>query len=171
MALIGKIRKNFWLVLILLGLALAAFVIMDAVNANNRGGLGAKQVVGKVAGKEIDLRDFQSTQSALYSRTQDRHAAEKAVWENYVESAIVDKLSDDSGIGVSGDELVELQFGPNISPVVQNNFRNQQTGQINMEQLLNIKQQIEEGKPLDPGFVNFWKEQQKMIVKTAKQGK
>lgn len=171
MALIGRIRKNFWLVLILLGLALAAFVIMDAVNANNRGGLGAKQIVGSIAGQEVDLRDFQTTQSALYSRAQDRHAAEGAVWNYYVEKAIVDKYAEESGIGVSGDELVELQFGPNLSPIVQNNFRNQQTGQVNMEQLLNIKQQIEEGNELDPGFVSFWKEQQKMVVKTAKQNK
>lgn len=171
MALIGKIRKHFWFVLILLGLALAAFVIMDAVSANNRGGLGAKQVVGAVAGNEIDLRDFQRTESTLFGGGSDQFASNNATWNYYVEKAIVDNQADELGVGVSGEELMELQFGPNYSPVIRNNFRNPQTGQLDQQQLLEFKQQIESGNELNPRFVNFWQEQQKQIVKTAKQGK
>jgi len=38
MALIGTIRKNFWFVLIVLGFALAAFILMDMQGNANRGG-------------------------------------------------------------------------------------------------------------------------------------
>ena len=38
MALIGRIRKNFWFVLVLIFMALAAFVLMDMVSANQAGG-------------------------------------------------------------------------------------------------------------------------------------
>lgn len=171
MALIGTIRKNFWFVLILLGLALAAFVIMDAVSANNRGGLGAQQVLGEVAGKKIDLQEFQRTESALYGGSSDQYAAKEATWNYYVEKALIDKQSDELGLGVSGDEIMELQFGPNYSPIIRNNFRNPQTGQLDQQQLLDIKQQIESGNQLAPKFVNFWTEQQKQIRKSAKQSK
>lgn len=171
MALIGRIRKNFWFVLILLGLALAAFVIMDAVSANNRGGLGAKQVVGSVAGTEIDIQDFQRVESTLYGGSSDQYVAKSATWNYFVEKAIVDQESERIGLGVSGDELYELQFGPNYSPIIQQNFRDQQSGQFNEQQVLSIKQQIESGEQLPPQFVAFWKEQQNMIVKTAKEAK
>jgi len=171
MALIGKIRKNFWFVLLLLGLALAAFVIMDMVNAGNRGGLGAQQVVGEVAGQKIDLVEFQKVEQTLFRGSSDAYAGKANAWNYLVEKSIVDDQSEDLGIEVSKDELMDLQFGNNLSPVIQSYFRNQQTGQIEMQQLLNIKQSIEGGEALNPEFENEWAQIQKNIIKTAKQQK
>ena len=67
MALIGKIRKNMWLVIVLLALALAGFIIMDMTNANNSGSFGSRTTIGEVAGEKIDYMDFQRAESALYS--------------------------------------------------------------------------------------------------------
>ena len=171
MALIGRIRKNFWFVLLVLGLALAAFVIMDMVNAGNRGGLGPQQVVGEVAGQKIDYMDFQKVEQALFSNSQDNLAAKSSVWNYLVERAIVDKQAESIGLGVTRDELMDLQFGTNLSPVIQNTFRNPQTGQVDMQQLLNIKQTLEGGEELSPTFRLSWSEQEKQIKKTAKQDK
>ena len=61
MALIGKIRKNMWLVIVLLAVALAGFIIMDMTSANNRGNgiFGNRNALGKVDGTKIDYMDFQ----------------------------------------------------------------------------------------------------------------
>ena len=171
MALIGRIRKNFWFVLLVLGLALAAFVIMDMVNAGNRGGLGPQQVVGEVAGQKIDYMDFQKVEQALYSNNTDNFAAKSGVWNYLVEKAIINDQADAIGLGVSKDELMDLQFGSNLSPIIQNTFRNPQTGQVDMQQLLNIKQAIENGEELSNTFRLSWSEQEKQITKTAKQDK
>jgi len=171
MALIGRIRKNFWFVLLVLGLALAAFVIMDMVNAGNRGGLGPQQLVGEVAGQKIDYQDFQKVEQALYSNSADNLQAKTSVWNYLVEKAIVDKQSDALGLAVTRDELMDLQFGSNLSPVIQNTFRNPQTGQVDMQQLLSIKQAIEADEELSPTFRLSWSEQEKQIKKMAKQDK
>ena len=170
MALIGKIRKNFWLVLIVLGLALASFVIMDMVGASNRGG-GAQADMGSVAGTQIDYRDFQRTEGALYSGSTDVYGRRNSLWNYFVEKAIVDKQAEGLGLGVSRDELMDLQFGTNLSPIIQGNFRDPQTGQVDRQQLQTFRQALENGEELNPGFRSFWAAQEKQIIKTAIQDK
>lgn len=171
MALIGKIRKNFWFVLLLLGLALAAFIVMDMMTASNRGGLGPEQIIGKVAGKKIAYNDFQKAEQSLFSNTGDNLAAKSNVWNYMVEKAIIDKQSEALGLGVSRDELMDLQFGTNLSPVIRNAFSDPQTGQLNMQQLLQVKQNLESGIELNPNFRLAWAEQEKQVKKTAQQEK
>ena len=68
------------------------------------------------------------------------------------------------------DELLDLQFGNNPSPVIAARFRNPQTGQMDMTQLNQIKQQIESGS-MAPELRRYWAHQEKEIVKTRLQGK
>lgn len=171
MALIGKIRNNFWFVLLVLGLALAAFVIMDMVNAGNQGGIGPKQIIGEIAGNEIDYQDFQKTEQALFSGSTDSYAGKNGAWNYLMEKGIIDKQSEDLGISVSVDELKDLQFGTNLSPVIQQVYRNPQTGQIDMQNLLSVKQALDAGEELNPDFEMRWEYLQKQIIKTAKQDK
>ena len=171
MALIGKIRNNFWFVLLVLGLALAAFVIMDMVNAGNQGGLGPKQIIGEVAGSEIEYQDFQRTEQALFSRGVDNYAGKSSTWNYLIEKGIIDRQAEELGVNVSMDELNDLQFGSNLSPVIQSAYRNPQTGQIDMQSLLSVKQAIENGDELNPDFEMRWGYLQKQIIKTAKQDK
>ena len=171
MALIGKIRNNFWFVLLVLGLALAAFVIMDMMNAGNQGGLGPKQIIGEVAGSEIDYRDFQRAEQALYSGGSDSYAGKTSAWNYLTEKAIVEDQAANLGIGISDDELSELLFGNQLSPVIQNVYRNPQTGQVDMQSLLGIKQALQNGDELNPDFVLRWQELQKQVIKVAKQEK
>lgn len=171
MALIGKIRKNFWFVLLVLGLALASFVIMDMVNAGNQGGIGPKQIIGEVAGTEIDYQEFQKTEQALFSGSTDSYAGKNGAWNYLIEQGIINKQSEDLGISVSLDELKELQFGANLSPVIRQVYTNPQTGQLDMQALLQIKQVLDAGDELNPAFAMNWEYLQKQIIKTAKQEK
>ncbi len=171
MALIGKIRNNFWFVLLVLGLALAAFVIMDMVNAGNQGGIGPKQIIGEVAGNEIDYQDFQKTEQALFSGSADSYAGKSGAWNYLMEKGIIDKQANDLGVNVSVDELKDLQFGTNLSPVIQQVYRNPQTGQMDMQNLLAVKQALDAGNDLPPDFEMKWEYLQKQIIKTAKQDK
>lgn len=171
MALIGKIRKNFWFVLILLAMALASFVIMDIMGSRNSGGMFNTTTVGKIAGQKIDFRDFQRIENALYSGSNDVYSRRSMLWTYLQEKAVVEKTNESLGLGVSQEELMELQFGNNISPIVQNNFRDPRTGQVDRQQLLQFKQALETGQDLNPQFANFWKEQEEQIIKQAIQDK
>jgi peptidyl-prolyl cis-trans isomerase D len=173
MALIGKIRKNMWLVIVLLAVALAGFIIMDMTSASNRGGglFGSSSAIGKIDGKKIDYMDFQKAESALYSGSADVYGRRNSLWNYFLEKSIIDDYAEELGLGVAPDELNELEFGNQLSPIVQNNFRNPQTGQVDRTQLTQFQEAINNGEELNPTFVNFWNEQRKQIVKSQIQSK
>ncbi len=170
MALIGKIRQNFWFVLILLGFALLAFILMDMTSASNRGGSSIS--AGSINGKDIDMRDFQRTQSILYSGSgADQGAIKNAVWDFFVEDAIVAEEAEGLGLSVPSQELMDLQFGANPSPIIRQNFADRATGQVNRQVLNTYKTAIEEGTFDNEQQRQFWKQQENQIVKTRLQEK
>jgi peptidyl-prolyl cis-trans isomerase D len=170
MALIGKIRKNFWFVLILLAMALASFIIMDVMGSGNNGGMFNSTTVGEVAGQKFDYRDFQRIENSLYGGMSDVYGRRNMLWNYLQEKAVVDKTNESLGLNVSQEELMELQFGNNLSPIVQNNFRTPQGG-VDRQQLLQFKQAMETGQELNPTFASFWKEQEDQIIKQSIQDK
>ena len=170
MALIGKIRKNSWLMIVVIGLALAAFIIMDMTSSQNLGGGGGQFSLGTVNGKAVDWNEFQNAEQLVYGNSQDVYGRRSALWNYFVEEAIVSDQASSLGLNVSKDELMDLQFGNNPSPVIAARFRNPQTGQMDMTQLNQIKQQIESGS-MAPELRRYWAHQEKEIVKTRLQGK
>ncbi len=172
MALIGKIRKNFWFVLILLGLALAAFILMDMTSAGNVGGAPTSLTMGSVDGKKIDYRAFQTTEQSYYRNSgQDPFSKRKTIWDFYVQKALLESESDDLGLTVSKDELMDLQFGTNQSEIIRSNWMNPQTGQVDHARLQDFKTRIENGEELGTEFRSYWAEQEKQIIKQQLEGK
>jgi len=149
MALIGKIRKNSWLMIVVIGLALAAFIIMDMTSSSQLGGGGGSMPIGEINGKSVDWNDFQNAEQLVYGNSTDIFGRRSALWNYFVEEAIVSDQAEELGLGVSRDELMDLQFGNNPSPVIAARFMNPQTGQMDVAQLNQIKQQIE-GNTMTP---------------------
>ncbi len=171
MALIGTIRNNSWLLIVVIGLALAAFIIMDMTSAGNRGGAVTSLAMGKVEGKTVDWNEFQGVENMLYSGSSaDVFARRSQLWNYFVEEAIVSKQADALGLQVSRDELIDLQFGANKSPVIVNRFRNPQTGAVDVNSLNQFRQQIQDGTIL-PEQKRFWAHQEKEIIKDRLQSK
>ena len=171
MALIGTIRKNSWLLIVVIGFALAAFIIMDMTSAGNRGGGVTSLAMGKVEGKTVDWNEFQGVENMLYSGSSaDVFARRSQLWNYFVEEAIVSKQADALGLSVSRDELIDLQFGANKSPVIVNRFRNPQTGQVDVNSLNQFRQQIQDGS-IQPEQKRFWAHQEKEIIKDRLQSK
>jgi len=172
MALIGTIRKNFWFVLILLGLALAAFILMDMTSAPSLGGASPGQMtMGEVNGEKIDYKEFQVTENVLFNGAGDVFEKRNSLWNYMIDKTIVSQESKALGMGISEQEIMDLEFGANMSPIIQQNWRNPNTGQIDVNQLQQIKNQIETGAEMDDNLRNFWIEQRKQIITTQLQDK
>lgn len=170
MALIGKIRNNMWLVFIIIALALLSFILMDAMGPGG-GGPTMNTSIGEVAGEKISNTEFESAYRSLFSNSQDPNASRAALWNYFVEQKVVSKEAEALGMNVGYDELMDLQFGSNLSPIVYQNFINPNTGQLDIAQLQQVKQQIESGAQLNPQLAQFWKEQEKQIIKAQLQTK
>jgi peptidyl-prolyl cis-trans isomerase D len=171
MALIGKIRNNSWLLILTLGVALAAFIIMDMTSAGDMGGGGQTMTIGNIAGEDVDWRDFQTAEDILYSGSgADLYERRDFLWDFFVERTLMDDLSKKMGLGVSETEMDELQYGNNLSPLVRQRFMNPNTGQVDRNQLAEIRQGFNTNT-LDPGLARFWRFQQSEIKTDRLQSK
>lgn len=156
--------------IVLLGLGLASFIIMD-VTSGNMAGTTTDFSVGKVEGENIDWDEFQNAERILYQGSdQNVYAQRDYLWTYFVSDRIVKKEAEELGLGVSREELLELQFGTRLSPIVQRNFRDPNTGQINRQQLQQFKTSLETGQ-LDERLKPFWAFQEKEIMKDRLQTK
>lgn len=164
MALIGKIRKNSWLLVVVIGLALAAFVIMDMTGQSGpMGGSGLPTLV-EVNGEEVDWLEFQNAERILYTGSSaDVFSRRNNLYNYFVDRAIITEEAEANGLQVPVDELMDLQFGNNLSQLIQTRFGNPQTGQVDRTQLNSIRQQIDQGQ-MTPQLRELWSYQEKEVI-------
>ncbi len=172
MGLITSIRKRLWLVTILMALALLGFIVMDMTSGKSSWLFDDKDNVASVAGKNISWKEFQETENVLYRNANDvdYFGRKEYVWNQMVEKAILEKEAMINGISISEAELKELQFGNDLSPIIQRNFRDPNTGQIAREQLNQFQTGMEDGS-LPKEATDFWRIQTKEIIKDRLESK
>lgn len=174
MALIGTIRKNGWILIVAMVLALGGFIFMEVDSTIKRGGSADMNSMGSVNGTDIRSDEFERYKEAIYTNsTGNDYQIRTQVWNQFVEQAIINEQAEAIGLGVGRDELKELQFGNFVSPVISERFRGQ-NGQVDMEQLGQIKQAIEGGQLNDEKYAEFrtrWAVQEDEIIKQRLQDK
>ena len=170
MALIGTIRKNSWLLFVMIGLALAAFLIMDMVGQSSQMNVG-NMSIGEINGEEVDYRQFMAHEEAVYAGGgADLYSRRNFLWNYYLNKSLFEAEAEANGIQVGKEELLNLEFGNNLSPVIQQRFANPQTGQVDFQQLNNIRQQIQSGA-MPEETRRFWAWQEKEIITDRTQAK
>ncbi|MGE5354739.1 MAG: peptidylprolyl isomerase [Deltaproteobacteria bacterium] len=172
MALIGKIRKNSWILIVLIALGMGGFVLQDIMSSNTRYSASSGRTLGKVNGINIDAVEFSETESVLYSNaTSENIYSNKAnLWNYFKNKALVESIAKELGVGVSNEELMDLQFGQNVSPIMQARYADRATGQIDRKQLEEIKKAIQDGN-LNPEYKKFWAIQENEIIHDRMQTK
>jgi peptidyl-prolyl cis-trans isomerase D len=184
MALIGKIRKQKYLLIGTLAGALILFIGMLMFDNPNQNFFGSSQTtIGEIEGRKIEYREFAGTQEMLYKNSTGDGFSDRAfLWNFYMDEAIIEKEAEKIGIGVSKAELVELQFSDDeakLSPIISSRYRDQATQQLDRQQLTQLKDIITNGKidqmiadnQLVPDFKYRWAHQEKEIIKDALQRK
>ncbi|HAQ37148.1 MAG TPA: hypothetical protein DCX89_07705 [Saprospirales bacterium] len=170
MALIGKIRDNSWILIVLIALGMGGFILQDIIS--NQGMRSAADFeLAKVNGKKIDYKEFQHTEQVLYAGAPDPdpYAQREYLWGYFKDKAIVESESEALGIGVSTEELVDLQFGENPSPVIISRFKDA-NGMLDRERLEYFRSQIE-NNTLEDRVKEYWAIQEKEIIKEKQQTK
>lgn len=179
MALIGKIRQNTAIVLIFIGVGIALF-IFSQMSSGATGPIGpVMNRMGRVGETEIDRNDFERTASTAFTGG-DAFQNRDQLWQFYVNEAIMSNEAEAIGLTVSDDEMEELQFGTNLSPVVQRNLSDPNTGQVNRTLLNQIKTErdngtieeaITEGRIRIPNLIPIWRYQAREVKATRLQEK
>ena len=172
MALIGTIRKNSWILIVMIGLGLGGFILMDMTSGQQSVFGGSQMVMGSIDGEDINWNRFNQVENMLYrGSSADVFSRRTSLWNYFVEESIIKQEADALGLGVSVRELKDLEFGANPSPIIRQRFMDPTTGQVNREQLNNFKTQIESNQFTDPNLRSFWAHQEQEIVKDQLQTK
>ena len=177
MALIGEIRKRSWILLVLIGLALAGFVFMDMFSGPRGGFGGGSAELGEVDGEPIDQRQFERAFGDLYSGSGgDAYQQREQLWSYMVEEALVSQEADATGLAVPEEERDDLLFGTDLSPIIQARFSDPQTRQVNREVLNSYRDAERDGSINNPNLVaperaNSWRFQKSEVVKQRLQDK
>ncbi|MBK8556136.1 MAG: peptidylprolyl isomerase [Lewinellaceae bacterium] len=165
MAIIGTIRKNGWILIVMMALALGGFILMDVVSNSQRYSAADLNTLGKVNGEQVKRDEFDTYEKLVYSNTKSNpYQIRTQVWNYFVEKALVSQEAEELGLGVGLDELKDLQFGNNLSPIMAERFKDQ-AGQVNRAQLASIKAAIEGGQFTDPTNRAYWAVQEKEVIK------
>ncbi len=165
MALIGTIRKNTWILVVLIALGMGGFIIQSVVSGSKRYASGGQFTLGKVNGKKIDVREFEQAEGILYknSNSDNIYANKSNLWNYFKNKALAETIAEELGLGVSTEELLDLEFGQDLSPIITARFKNQQTGQVDRSQLDQIKKLIDDDQ-LNKEYKQFWAIQEKEII-------
>jgi len=170
MAIIGKIRSYSKLLIIVVGVALAAFILGDFIKKGPRRG----QIdFAEIAGEKIAYTDFEqkvdeyTEQMKRQSGKENFTATETygfrdEIWKKLVKDIIMQKEYEALGITVSSDELSDLVFGKNPHQLILQNFTDPQTGQFNPVAVSDFKNAVDQGKATEEQKAS-WNELLKQI--------
>jgi len=157
MALIGTIRKHSALAVILVGVAITAFIVSDLFTGRGKRG-HALTSIGTIAGEEITVKDYnqrvednietqRSNQNKANLTAQETFDIRQSTWTQYLNEIIMGKEYDNLGLTVTTDELFALVQGPHPHSLIRQYFQDPATKQYSPEMVLNFLQNLDNMKP------------------------
>lgn len=155
MATLQNIRNRGGMIIaIVIGLALGAFILGDMLNSGSTLMRPSQLKIAEIDGDAIQYPDFQkkveelsevykmNTQQAQIDENTWEQIREQ-VWQGYLLEKIVGKATENLGVSVSAEELFDLVQGNNPHPIIQQLFRNQQTGQVDKSAIIQFLKSLE----------------------------
>ncbi|MCF6342657.1 MAG: peptidylprolyl isomerase [Bacteroidales bacterium] len=168
MAAIGSIRKHGTLLIIVIGVALLAFILGDL---SKSGGPSREVNIGQVEGEDITIMDFnrQVEQNIVASKQQQQKEyltadetfrIKEETWRYLVRKIIMDKEYEDLGVAVTTMELSEQIQGVNPHPLIKQYFADPNTGKYDRRLIVQYLQNLDK---LDPEAKQQWLQFEKFI--------
>ncbi|MFV0589790.1 MAG: SurA N-terminal domain-containing protein [Draconibacterium sp.] len=157
MATLQKIRTRAGLlVAIVIGVSLAAFILGDMLQGGSSMFQRNRLEIGVIDGESVQYPDFQKKVEELgeifkqnYGTTQldDNMWAQvrDQAWQQQISEIVMGDVYENLGIDVSSDELFDMLQGANIHPIVQQIFRNPETGQFDRAAVVRFLKGMETG--------------------------
>ena len=161
MAVLGNLRKNSFVLIAVIGMALFAFVIAGVFDGS---GLQSQEPIGIVNGEELSVTDFRNQIDVLKKsyNFNDLQALTTA-WDESVRSKLLSQQIDELGIGSSRDHL---EFFLSQSPSFNSDERFlNDAGMFDVNKFSNF---IAELKEINPQSYSQWSLQEEQFNKQIK---
>ena len=163
MAILGQIRKRSIFLIIVIGMALFAFVISGVFTSN--GGFSSNQPVGEINGDEIDYEMFNlMVEQAQTVYGLNTTQAVNVAWDQGIKNQALNQELDKLGIDAGKNQL-ELILSRDESIILNPLFQNE----IGLFDFNKFSTYISQLKTSNPSVYNSWKIQEENIITLAKQ--
>ena len=162
MAILGQIRKRSFVLIVVIGMALFAFVISGVFVGS---GLSQNQTIGEVNGEKIDYETF----NLLVQQTQDYYGldlinAVNYAWEVGIKNTVLTQELDKLGINAGKDQLEQI-VSAEPSIVSNPEFQND----LGLFDFTKFSRYINQLKSMNPTAYNSWKIEEQNVIASAKQ--
>ncbi|MCD4683736.1 MAG: SurA N-terminal domain-containing protein [Bacteroidales bacterium] len=152
MALIGTIRKQSGLLIIIIGVALAAFVLGDFLKPRSGRDI---QPLAEVLGEDISYQQFdakyeQNLESQKRNQNKDNLSQDEIfrlkqqTWDQIIQKIVLDNEYDQLGLVVSADELFDQIQGNEPHSYILQYFKDPETQQYDPELVRNYIKQLDQ---------------------------
>ena len=161
MAILGNLRKNSFVLIAVIGMALFAFVIAGVFDGS---GFQSPDPIGKVNGEELSITDFRNQMDLLKKsyNFNDLQALTTA-WDESIRTKLLEQQIDELGIGSSIDHL---EFFLSQSPSFSSDERFvNDAGQFDINKFSNF---IAEIKEINPQSYLQWSSQENQFNEQIK---
>ena len=181
MATLQTIRTRAGLLIaIVIGISLAAFILGDLLQSGSSIMNKNQMKIGEINGESIQYPEFQRQVEELgeiyKQNTQQSQLDENSwvqvreqTWQTTVQNIVMSDVYKDLGIEVSSDELYDMLQGANLHPIIQQLFRDPNTGQVNRGAVVNFLKQLDTN--VAPEQKAYWLYLENQIVSERTQAK
>ena len=137
MAIIGEIRKRSWIAVVIVGVAIVAFIISDLFKGNSK-----QPPLGVIDGKEVSYNRFnelfnqretllKKQQQSDQITTEQSNQIRENVWNELIETQLTSQEYEQLGLQVSQREMNDMYMGDFIHPYLRQMFTDPSTGVYN----------------------------------------
>jgi len=141
MAIIGTIRKHSWVAVLLVGVAILAFILGDLTK--NNGGIPD---MGKVNNATLTNQRFNELMTEMENNYKMQQQVQQIpadvemqireqVWQSFVDETLMDEQVEKLGLQVTNAEMSDMYTGTFIHPYLRQMFTNPQTGEYDLRQV------------------------------------
>lgn len=146
MAALQKIRSKGAILLLVVGLALFAFIAEEVVRALSSSRTESRQSVGEVYGKSINIQEYNELvdeytsvvkfSSGLENLTEEQtQSIRDQVWQTYVQTQLLQHEAEELGLCVTDAEIQDIINNGQSPLLAQTPFSNPQTGAFDVQTL------------------------------------
>ena len=161
MAVIGTIRKQSGLLIIIIGVALAAFVLGDFLKpSSNREAINVGEVLGEeISYSQFDARYEQNLEAQKRNQNKETLTSEEIfrlkqqTWDQVIEQVVLQNEYNKLGLTVSAEELFDQIQGDQPHAYILQYFKDPQTNEYDPELVRNYIKQLDQ---MDANSRNQW---------------
>jgi len=168
MAILGRIQKSSGILIIVIGLALFAFVIQGLIKNSSSLFRPSHEYVGKVNGKKIPTKEFQTYMANLqkqYGPSASSNVVMRQAWDYFVNQKLLEDEFEKAGIQVAPDRVFDqIKNNPTIR-----RFFTTPEGVFDENQLIDYMEKVNESKDINPTEYENWLQFQKGITEAEGQ--